>query len=236
MARSSWRNLDMLEKICGNISLPNVILATTMWDKVDESSGKSREEELRTRYWKAMIMAGARTTRFKFTYESAWEIIAQFKGYPLAVQLQEEMVDRGMELGKTSAGSTLLQFQDKLIAHLREMIRKLELQLWGISNSNTLEALLHPEQLDMRRKLDQLVEQKEKLAKQLKKSHISTLSPPSLLSLGPPGLYSLPPATAFFISPSLSHSYMRPTSLPLSSRLMPPPPSNSGRSSTDEWP
>jgi hypothetical protein len=72
----------MFQKLCGTDALQNVILATTMWDLVDEKTGNEREEELRTRYWRSMIDFGSQVARFRNTYESAWEIVRRFKGRP----------------------------------------------------------------------------------------------------------------------------------------------------------
>lgn len=46
MQGSAKKNLFMFKKLCGNDALKNVILATTMWDRVSQSEGDARELEL----------------------------------------------------------------------------------------------------------------------------------------------------------------------------------------------
>jgi hypothetical protein len=207
MGGSALRNLDMFEKICGKTAFQNVILATTMWSEVDELTGSLREEELKTKYWKAMIIAQAQVTRFQYTHDSAWEIISRFTGTPLAVQLQDEMINQRLELKQTTAGSTLFQFQDKLIGHLREMIRKLEIRLRVISKHNEPEvaAAADQERLAVGRKLDQLVEQKQKLAAQLAKTMHSSI--PNVSN------QESSPAASLVQSKSLSSPWVRVSSL-----------------------
>ena len=69
------KNLHMFEKLCGKHALGNIILTTTMWDKIDETTGQEREMELGGQYWESMIKLGSTTARYHNTKESAWEIL-----------------------------------------------------------------------------------------------------------------------------------------------------------------
>jgi hypothetical protein len=69
------KNLRMFEKLCGKHALGNIILTTTMWDKVDETTGQEREMELKGQYWESMIKLGSTTARYHNTKDSAWEIL-----------------------------------------------------------------------------------------------------------------------------------------------------------------
>ena len=42
-------NLRMFRELCGEKNFSNVILCTTMWDKVGEEEGRRREQELRNK-------------------------------------------------------------------------------------------------------------------------------------------------------------------------------------------
>jgi hypothetical protein len=46
MQASAKKNLFMFKKLCGDDALKNVILATTMWDRMTEADGTARELEL----------------------------------------------------------------------------------------------------------------------------------------------------------------------------------------------
>ena len=70
--------------------------------KVDMVESLDRESELRKEHWRSMLKAGSRMARFQNTHESAWSIIRQLdKCDPVPLQLQEEMVDRGLPLEKS---------------------------------------------------------------------------------------------------------------------------------------
>jgi len=60
--------------------MPNVVIATTMWDRVSEEEGNEREDELKRDFWTGMVADGCRTERFENTYDSAWRIIGSVIG------------------------------------------------------------------------------------------------------------------------------------------------------------
>ena len=65
MQGSAKKNLFMFRKLCGPEALKNVILATTMWDRISETEGKARENELTTTpdFWGWMLSQGSRIHR-----------------------------------------------------------------------------------------------------------------------------------------------------------------------------
>ena len=131
MAGSPLRNLAVFKDVCGDGNLKNVVLVTTMWDEVaDQSVSSRREEELLSSFWKDMIDLGSRTCRFQGTPESAWEII---NGLDLEgsrqtrtpLQIQREMVDRGLPLPQTTAAKTLLRSLVQLAGEFKKAWEKL---------------------------------------------------------------------------------------------------------------
>jgi len=177
----------MFEKLCGPSALQNVILTTTMWDEVDEATGLMREEELRTKYWKSMITFGSRMARVGNTYDSAWDVLDKFANTAhRPVLLQQEMVDQGKDLANTTAGSALFQFWEKLVANFREILRKLEARLRGVSKENDPEAAaaVEMEKLTISRELEQAKEQKRKVDPEKRSFHRvvrkATITRPSL--------------------------------------------------------
>jgi hypothetical protein len=54
-----------------------VLLVTTMWDKIRSEIAEGRETQLRTLYWKDMLDFGARTHRFDNREETALQIVRE---------------------------------------------------------------------------------------------------------------------------------------------------------------
>jgi hypothetical protein len=75
MSGSAMKNLQLFSRLCGQKAMPNVVIATTMWSKVEKSEGEQREIELQREFWKDMLQAGCTVKRFEDTYESAWNIV-----------------------------------------------------------------------------------------------------------------------------------------------------------------
>ncbi|KAJ8517843.1 hypothetical protein ONZ45_g5020 [Pleurotus djamor] len=140
MAGTPLRNLGIFRELCGQDALKNVILTTTFWSDVAEVDGRSRETELISKYWRSMIVAGSRVSRFGRTHENAWEIIRDL--YPVQQRrpllIQVEMVDQGKLLSQTSAGSALLRWFNDLIRQIRDLIRRIEGQLRGIPKEDAV--------------------------------------------------------------------------------------------------
>ncbi|KAF8811581.1 hypothetical protein BYT27DRAFT_7133942 [Phlegmacium glaucopus] len=74
----SWtphRNLQMFYELMGLEGVKRIVFLTTMWDYVDHSIGKQRENDLQSNYWKVLLTNGAIFDRFLNTPESAWPAI-----------------------------------------------------------------------------------------------------------------------------------------------------------------
>lgn len=117
------KNLDMFRKLTGEKNLKNVVLATSMWDKVAESEGVRREEELKGKFWKLLLAMGAKTARHGDTSESACAIASKLLGNkPFYLQLQEEMGKDNMALRDTAAGrEVMLEIVRMKEEHQREL-------------------------------------------------------------------------------------------------------------------
>ncbi|KAG6374164.1 P-loop containing nucleoside triphosphate hydrolase protein [Boletus reticuloceps] len=133
MAGTPLRHLSVFKELCGENNLKNVVLVTTMWDEVGESAGSRREKELLSDFWVDMISLGSRACRFQNTPESAWEIIdclnlerSDQRRTPL--KIQQEMVDRGLQLHETAAAKTLLRSLTRLAGEAKRVWTKLRRQ------------------------------------------------------------------------------------------------------------
>jgi len=192
------KNLRMFGKLCGDDALTNVILATTMWDRVDRSTGERREEELKKDFWNRMLALGSPAVRFQGTFESAWQIIdiiANKKRVDILL-LQEELVNLKRQLSETQAGMVLYNELQKLLAEHKETLRKLRDEA-ALSNDKQLKEELDAAYEAIQRKLqstfDQISSLKVPLGRRVallfgKKSRIVGISP--LLSLLPAVLTS----------------------------------------------
>ncbi|KAF8421532.1 P-loop containing nucleoside triphosphate hydrolase protein [Terfezia claveryi] len=130
---SSFRNLRMLEALCGETCMPNVILMTTHWDKVPTALGQERESELRSGFWNQMIQKGAQTARFDGSATSGWKIAVSLKNCsPVVLAIQEQMIDQGKVLSETDAGQVvneeLVKIQRRTEMELRHVQETLQLQ------------------------------------------------------------------------------------------------------------
>lgn len=120
MEGPSLKNLRMMKKLCGANSLKNVVLATTMWEKVTDEEGLRREGDLKTLFWKDMIDGGAKVRRIRTeSGKDARSIVkALLKKTPVTTQLQEEL-HSGKTLVQTEAGMEIKEEMAKLEQKLR---------------------------------------------------------------------------------------------------------------------
>ncbi|KAJ5416032.1 hypothetical protein N7465_004727 [Penicillium sp. CMV-2018d] len=130
MQGSVIKNLFMFKKLCGPDALKNVILATTMWEKVSQEDGERREQELgRTSdFWGEMIMRGAQAKRHQNNANSAWSLVDIFASKsstkPKAVlTIQQEMVVQHKPSDKTDAD---IELESSLVQEREKWSRELE--------------------------------------------------------------------------------------------------------------
>lgn len=111
-------NFGIFRKMCGDDSLKNVAIVTTMWSKVTEAEGQRRVTELTSLddFFKPALQKRARMIHHKRdTVESAHQIIrAIFDNHPVPLIIQEELVDENKSIDETSASKEV----DKKIAAL----------------------------------------------------------------------------------------------------------------------
>ncbi|TPX06853.1 uncharacterized protein E0L32_002349 [Thyridium curvatum] len=130
MPGSARRNIMMFNKLCGDGALKNVILATTMWDLVDQIEGAAREKQLieTKEFWGYMASKGSKVYRHDNTRRSAMNLIGHFVKTDTRVTLgiQEEMVDQQKNLDGTAAGSVVETTLQKELARCTQELRDLE--------------------------------------------------------------------------------------------------------------
>jgi len=96
MTGSILKNLQTFATLCDKSAMPNFVIATTMWAKVDTEEGIQREEELKRDFGSKMKADGCRIERFENTEESAWHIIGSL--------VERDWNQFSSETGETQAG------------------------------------------------------------------------------------------------------------------------------------
>ena len=139
MTGSSYKNLRMLEKLCGDGALPKVVLATTMWNLLGKPGsehttevGEQREAMLKDKFWGNMERKGSFVTRHYGDADSGRKIVSYLIEHEsnTVLDIQREMVDEGLSLDKTAAGQFLqadqIKIREKYERDLREAQESLE--------------------------------------------------------------------------------------------------------------
>ena len=142
MSATPHRNLLMFAELTGPGSAKNIVLVTTMWDKLHPQfdDGHKREKGLEKKYWNVMIHHGATVERFLNTSDSAWSmidnVVERNKHEQKAVLLiQEETVDQKQPLLATAAGKALSLDFDPLIEKQNKTMQ--ESTEWSSSSGST---------------------------------------------------------------------------------------------------
>jgi len=127
----------MLKSLCGDGAMNQLMLCTTMWDRVPEDEGYKRFDELcETGAWKQMILGGASTATISNMCPNAKaeaeEIVTRLikNAQPVQLAIQDEMANQKLGVGETKAGRILDEGQDKQaesdrsVTELYEKLRK----------------------------------------------------------------------------------------------------------------
>jgi len=133
----------MFEELCGKKAFQNVILTTTMWDDVDDETGKIREEDLKSNYWKSMLDRSSTTSRFMGTRESAFAVIdplIEAANKRSSDLLQKELMDMGKKL--PPGQETFLEMKE-LVSQHEDLLLRIRNKMKGTDGdeTTTLESL-----------------------------------------------------------------------------------------------
>ena len=161
MGGISRRNFNMFRKLCGDETLKNVLIVTTMWGLVDPKIGETREEQLKTydNFFKPVLDKGARMARHDNTRQCAQDLVRMImKNHPQALHLQRELVDEGKDITETSAG-------EEIGREIAELVKKHKSELQEVQDEMR-EALAHRD-LQTKKELE---EYDKKLRDEMKKA------------------------------------------------------------------
>lgn len=168
MRGSARNNLKMFQAMCGNEPLSSVVLATTMWGKIDEAKGQKTQEQLSEQYWNTMIDAGSKVIRHDDTKESALRIIDHIisRKTQVGLKMQKQLVEGDLTVEDTDAGqelkSKVTQERAKTDEKLRDVKEDLEQALAESDNASANELL------DEQRKFESLIKAKDAELKSMK--------------------------------------------------------------------
>ncbi|KAL4062283.1 hypothetical protein V8B97DRAFT_1921046 [Scleroderma yunnanense] len=163
MAGSLQRNLRMFQKLCGPVSLKNVVIVTTMWDTVTSEEGQQHEQELRSSetMFKPLLDGGATMLRHDRTPRSATNVIDRLLGKdPTTTQIVHELVQELKELKNTAAGTELRSDIDAYLQRLQNETKSLEAEMREMSQSEIAEE---------RQRLDRVVARLSRELEELKR-------------------------------------------------------------------
>lgn len=174
LGNSATRNLMTFKRLCGEKALEQVILVTTMWEKIEAEEGDRRERELtETRqFWGEMIQLGSTFRRHSNDGESAMELINKVLevGKPhgetkMKLSLQAELVDQGLDLAQTGAGQEVDSGLTKAHHEYTSQINQLHEDLNGAKKSHDeeLTAVLERQETEMQEKIKQVIQQQNDL-------------------------------------------------------------------------
>jgi hypothetical protein len=97
MTGTAMKNLQLLQDICGNESLSNVLLVTTFWEHVPPDIGSRRERELANDFWRPLVELGSKIYRYRFK-SSGKELMQEILDHQSSIielQIQAELTGAG---------------------------------------------------------------------------------------------------------------------------------------------
>ena len=191
MAGSLYKNLRMFGELCGDLAMSQVVLVTTMWERVVEAVGEAREKELHTIFWKSLRDKGSEVDSLKRANDQeAWGIINKvvnryFENKQAeAVLLQEELVDQKIKLNETQAGKALYTDLQRKLAEQKESMKTLLVQVQKSSDPH-LTKELQKEYDRIQIEFDQAFDEAQSLKRSLWERIFSTLFPKPTRSVRP---------------------------------------------------
>lgn len=128
MSGSARRYFEMFQHLCGEQSMSNIVLLTTMWNQLNNNVvGLKRERELREQYWNVMESKGSTIRQFDGKPAAAKALVCRLARKPdIVLDIQTELVDQGKRLEETTAGQLIVPHLDSRIVESHNKIQDLE--------------------------------------------------------------------------------------------------------------
>lgn len=185
-------NMWLLRKLCGAEAVNKVVLNTTMWELVEESTAELRLKELEEteEFWGYMKRNGAGVHRHYNNKESALAVLGRFvpqgrnvEPEVMKLAIQTELADDHKTLDQTDAGKILnvewAQEKETLenetleneIVEAREAIKTATKE-----RDTTMAKLLQEQQEEMNRSVERMRVEQEKLRVTMEQLHAERLA------------------------------------------------------------
>ncbi|PUU76909.1 hypothetical protein B9Z19DRAFT_219544 [Tuber borchii] len=162
---SSVKYVKMIQKLCGQNALKNVLLTTTRWSDVDQVQGERREGELRDGdFWGGLIAEGAAVARFTGTRESGLELLDKLTGNkPIPLDIQDQMVEKKIDYAQTNVGKFMNEELDSLHKKYQKELKDLKKQHQKAiaQKDDLLKEVLAEQRAQFRRMLEEATAQKK---------------------------------------------------------------------------
>ena len=139
---TSQRNMRMFRKLCGTDSLKNVVIVTTMWDKVTSEERPRREQELKSsdNLFKPLLDGGAVMMRHERTTETANKVISHLLRKSSTVsRTVRELVEGKKTSETTSAGGELHSDIEELMKKRREEMESFKAEMKLVAQTELAE-------------------------------------------------------------------------------------------------
>ena len=145
-----------------------MLLTTTQWSNVAREQGERREGELRNgNFWGELITEGAAVARFMGTRESGLKLIDKLMGNkPKALDIQDQMVEKGMAMAQTNAGKFMNEELISLHKKYQKGLENLqsELQKAVKEKGDLLREILAEQRAQSQKKLEEAAAENKFLA------------------------------------------------------------------------
>ncbi|EMD41303.1 hypothetical protein CERSUDRAFT_89874 [Gelatoporia subvermispora B] len=110
------RHIDMFRAICGREFSENVVVATTLWDRIDINNGAHNHEQCYQYHYKELVEEGATILEHNNALDSAQDIVRRLlRTQPEALRLQTELMEDGISLDQTNIGRLMKPVIEKQI-------------------------------------------------------------------------------------------------------------------------
>ena len=169
MQGTSLKNLRMFQKLVGDESLKNVVLATTMWDRLSHGDGEAKEAKLKAKHWDRLAEFGMQIRRLDCP-EAGVAIVRELMRNinPVPLKIQRELVDEKKKLSQTAAGEEVLNEVTKATEEMKAQLSEVQEELRtakesGQKNMDALKKVMEDTERELKSKLDQAAKDRETL-------------------------------------------------------------------------
>ena len=175
IGRRSRYNLQMFKKLCGDETLGNVVVVTTMWSSVREDTGLLRLQQLRDEdqfEFRSVEARGGRIVRYGNSKEAALGILHNMlPNARLPLQIQRELVTERMAISETGAGRRLGHGLQELEDKYTEQLRALRAEMADALTAKDIQMqqAVQAERSRLEGQLAAVIEDKDRLASDFKR-------------------------------------------------------------------